>query len=102
MFEYNRAVLPPVSETKMERFLTTTKKAQMSILTFAVEVPRYVRSPSPRSPSKRPAPLPKRGPGRPSKIRRQEEIQLLYNAIESEYQAVVRLYEAYEVAYVTH
>ena len=92
VFEYIRAVLPPVSEMKMERFLTMTKKAQTSILTFAVEVPRYVASPSPRFPSKRPAPPPKQGPGRVRKIRRQEEwIQLLYNAIESEHQVVVRL-----------
>ena len=27
MFEYIRAVLPPVSETKMEQILTMTKKA---------------------------------------------------------------------------
>ena len=64
MFENNRAVLPPVLETKLERFLTTTKKAQTFILTFAVEVPRYVASPSPRSPSKRPAAPPKAGPRR--------------------------------------
>lgn len=83
----------------MERFLTTKKKAQASILTFAVEVPRYVTTASPRSPRKRPAP-PKRGPGRPRKIQRQEEsIELLHSAIESEHQAMVRLYEAYEVAF---
>ena len=47
-FGYIRAVLPPVYETKMERFLTTMKKAQTSILTFAMEVPRHVTSPSSR------------------------------------------------------
>ena len=56
MFEYIRVVLPPITGTTMEQFLMTMKKAQILILTFAVEVPQYVTSPSHSSVSSSPPP----------------------------------------------
>ena len=42
---YIRAVFPPVFERMMERYLTVTTKAEAALLTFSMEVWRYLTSP---------------------------------------------------------
>ena len=64
--------------------VTTKKKSQAAILTFAMETPRYTFTQRPSPPTKRPLAA-KRGPGRPRKVRQQEDwTQLWYDAVESE------------------
>ena len=83
--------------------MTTKKKSQASIVTFTVETPRYAVVHRPSPPTKRPLAV-KRGPGRPRKIRRQEEdwTQVWYDAVESERSSLLRVCESYEAAYVSY
>ena len=63
---------------------TSTKKRQVSILTFSVETPCYAVTHRPSPPTKRSLAV-KRGPGRPRNIRRQEDwTQVWYDAVDRE------------------
>ena len=87
MFGVNRAENGAIFDS----FLTTPKKTQQSILTFAVKTPpfKFVHRPSP--PRKRQL-MENRGPGRPKKKLREDWRQKWYDAAESKSYSSIEVY----------
>ena len=83
-------------------FLTTAKKTQQSILTFAVKTPPFTFVHRPSPPRKRQL-MENRGPGRPKKKLREEDWrQKWYGAAESESYSSIGVWESYEAAIINY
>ena len=81
--------------------MTTPKKTQQSILTFAVKTPPFTFVHRPSPPRKRQL-MEKRGPGRPKKKLREEDWrQKWYDAAESESYSSIGVWE-YEAAIINY
>ena len=82
----------------MERFLTTPKKTQQSILTFAVKTPPFTFVHRPSPPRKRQL-MENHSPGRPKKKLREDWRPKWYDAAESE---SIGVWESYEAAIINY
>ena len=86
----------------MERFLTTSRKTQQSILMFAVKTPPFTFVHRPSSPRKRQL-MENCGPGRPKKKLREEDWrQKWYDAAESKSYSSIGVWEPYEAAIINY
>ena len=83
-------------------FLTTPKKTQQSILTFAVKMPPFTFVHRPSPPRKRQL-MENRCPGRPKKkLKEVVWTQKWYDAAESESYSSIGVWESYEAAIINY